>query len=261
MRGVGINMNPVAFEIMGLSIRWYGIIISFGVLAAFAVAYVNAKKKELDFDIIIDGFLWAFPLGIIGARLYYVAFEFQNYHSFWDVINIRQGGIAIHGGLIAGVLTAYVFTRVKKINFFEYMDVVMPGVILAQAIGRWGNFMNQEAHGGPVTEQFISKFPEFIQNGMLINGTYYHPTFLYESIWNLIVFGILMYILYKKKNNHGVVIGSYMILYSIGRFFIEGLRTDSLMFFGLRIAQIVSLAGVLAGVILIVLVMKKKKAS
>ena len=251
-------MNPVAFEIFGMQIRWYGIIIAFGVLAAFGVTYITAKKKELNFDTIIDGFLWSFPLSIVGARIYYVAFEFQNYHSIWDMINIRNGGIAMHGGLIGGILTAYIFTRVKKINFFEYMDVVMPGVILAQAIGRWGNFMNQEAHGGPVTEQFISKFPQFIQHGMLINGTYYHPTFLYESVWDLLVFAALIYILYKKKQHHGVVIGSYMVFYSIGRFFIEGLRTDSLMFFGLRIAQIVSIIGILAGGIIILFAIKNK---
>ena len=143
-------MNPVAFELFGYPIRWYGIIIAGGVLVAFFISYILAKKKGLDFDIITDGFLWSFPFAIIGARLYYVAFEYKNYHSFIDVINIRNGGMAIHGGLIGGLLTAYIFTKVKKINFFEYIDVIMPGIILAQAIGRWGNFMNQEAHGGPV---------------------------------------------------------------------------------------------------------------
>ena len=252
-------MNPVAFEIFGLSIRWYGIIIASGVLMAFLSSYFLAKRKELDFDLIIDGFLWSFPFAIIGARLYYVAFEFENYNSIWEIINTRQGGMAIHGGLIGGLLVAFIFTRYRKVNFFEYIDVIMPGVILAQAIGRWGNFMNKEAHGGPVTEEFISKFPEFIQNGMLINGTYYHPTFLYESLWNILVFAILIYILNKKKNEHGIVIGSYMILYSIGRFFIEGLRTDSLMFFGLRTAQIISLVGILAGAALIFWAKKKNK--
>lgn len=252
-------MNPVAFEIFGQEIRWYGIIIATGVIAAFVVSYFLAKKKDLDFDIITDGFLWSFPFSIIGARLYYVAFEFQNYHTFWEVINIRKGGMAIHGGLIGGLLAAYIFTRVKKINFFEYIDVIMPGVILAQAIGRWGNFMNQEAHGGQVTEAFISKFPEFIQNGMFINGAYYHPTFLYESIWDLLVFFILVYILYKKKQNHGVVIGSYMVLYSVGRFFIEGLRTDSLMVLGLRTAQIISLVGIIFGAIIVGFTMRNNK--
>ena len=252
-------MNPVAFELFGYPIRWYGIIIAGGVLVAFFISYILAKKKGLDFDIITDGFLWSFPFAIIGARLYYVAFEYKNYHSFIDVINIRNGGMAIHGGLIGGLLTAYIFTKVKKINFFEYIDVIMPGIILAQAIGRWGNFMNQEAHGGPVTEQFISKFPQFIQNRMLINGTYYHPTFLYESIWDLVVFLILIFILYKKKQQHGIIIGSYMVLYSLGRFFIEGLRTDSLMFFGLKTAQIVSLIGIIIGTIIIFLAVKFQK--
>lgn len=251
-------MNPVAFEIFGKEIRWYGILISIGVMAAFFVANINAKRKNLNFDTIIDGFLWSFPMSIIGARLYYVAFEYKNYHSFIDVINIRNGGLAIHGGLIGGLLTAYIFMKVRKVNFLEYIDGIIPGVILAQAIGRWGNFMNQEAHGGPVTEVFISKFPQFIQKGMFIGGTYYHPTFLYESVCNLIIFGILMYILYKKRNQHGVVLGSYMVFYSIVRFFIEGMRTDSLMFFSLRIAQIVSLSSILAGIIVIVFSLKRK---
>ena len=253
-------MNPVAFELFGLPIRWYGIIISMGVLAAMGVIYVLSKKKNLDYDTIIDAFLITFPISIIGARLYYLAFEYRNYHSFMDVINIREGGLAIHGGVIAALLAGYIFAKYKKINFLEYVDVVMPGVILAQAIGRWGNFMNQEAHGGPVTEEFISKFPEFIQNGMLIRGTYYHPTFLYESIWNLLVFAILVYILLKKKEGkNGVVLAGYMIFYSIGRFFIEGLRTDSLMFMGLRIAQIVSLVGILLGVLFIIYINKVYK--
>ena len=253
-------MNPIAFEIFGLPIRWYGIIISMGVLAAMSLIYILAKKKDLNYDTIIDAFLITFPISIVGARLYYVAFEYQNYHSFMEVINIREGGMAIHGGVIAALLSGYVFARYKKINFLKYVDVIMPGVILAQAIGRWGNFMNQEAHGGPVTKEFISKFPEFIQNGMLIKGTYYHPTFLYESIWNLLVCLILVYILIKKKEGKdGIILGGYMILYSIGRFFIEGLRTDSLMFMGLRTAQMVSLIGIILGIILIIWVNKSNK--
>ena len=252
-------MNPVAFEIFGLPIRWYGIIISMGVLAAMGVIYVLSKKKNLDYDTIIDAFLITFPISIIGARLYYVAFEYKNYHSLMDVINIREGGLAIHGGVIAALLAGYIFAKYKKINFLEYVDVIMPGVILAQAIGRWGNFMNQEAHGGPVTEEFISKFPEFIQNGMLIRGTYYHPTFLYESIWNLLVFAILVYILLKKKEGkNGIVLAGYMIFYSIGRFFIEGLRTDSLMIGPLRMAQVISLVTIIVCVILHKILSKKK---
>ena len=253
-------MNPVAFEILGLEIRWYGIIISMGVLAAMLLIYILAKKKDINYDTIIDAFLVTFPISIIGARLYYVAFEYQNYNSFMDVINIRNGGMAIHGGVIAALIAGYIFSKYRKINFLKYVDVIMPGVILAQGIGRWGNFMNQEAHGGPVSQEFISKFPEFIQQGMLINGTYYHPTFLYESIWNILVCIILVCILLRKKQSKdGVVLGGYMILYSIGRFFIEGLRTDSLMFMGLRIAQLVSLLGIVLGIILIIWINKTNK--
>ena len=186
-------MNSVAFSIFGIDVMWYGIIIAFGVIMAMVVANILAQKRGLNFEIIIDAFLVVFPVSIIFARLYYVIFEIENYNSFMDVINIRNGGMAIHGGVIGALLSGYLFAKYRKVNFFKYVDVVMPGVILAQAIGRWGNFMNQEAHGGMVTEEFISKFPEFIQNGMLINGNYYHPTFLYESIWNLIVFIIFLY--------------------------------------------------------------------
>lgn len=245
-------MNSTAFNVFGIPVMWYGVIIAFGVVMAMVVADYLAKKRGLNFEIIIDAFLVVFPVSIICARLYYVIFEIENYHSFIDVINIRNGGMAIHGGVIGALLSGYIFAKYRKINFFKYVDVIMPGVILAQAIGRWGNFMNQEAHGGEVTKEFISKFPEFIQNGMLIKGSYYHPTFLYESIWNLIVFIILVLVTLKKKeDSNGVVLGLYLILYSLGRVFIEGLRTDSLMFMGFRVAQLISIVGIIIGIVLI----------
>ena len=178
-------MNSVAFSIFGIDVMWYGIIIAFGVIMAMVVANILAQKRGLNFEIIIDAFLVVFPVSIIFARLYYVIFEIENYNSFMDVINIRNGGMAIHGGVIGALLSGYLFAKYRKVNFFKYVDVVMPGVILAQAIGRWGNFMNQEAHGGMVTEEFISKFPEFIQNGMLINGNYYHPTYPFQIFYSL----------------------------------------------------------------------------
>ncbi|ASW44339.1 MAG: prolipoprotein diacylglyceryl transferase [Clostridiales bacterium] len=252
-------MNRVAFEIFGIEIMWYGIIISIGVVAALILANILAKKKGLNFENIVDAFLVVFPVSIITARLYYVIFEIESYHSFIDVINIRNGGMAIHGGVIGALISGYLFARYRKINFLEYVDVIMPGVILAQAIGRWGNFMNQEAHGGEVTKEFISRFPEFIQRGMYINGAYYHPTFLYESIWNLLVCIVLVLLVLKKKEkDNGIVLAGYGILYSIGRFFIEGLRTDSLMVFGLRTAQIVSLISIILGIILILWIKRKK---
>ena len=252
-------MNSVAFSVFGMDIMWYGIIIAFGVIMALVSANYLAGKRDLNFEIIIDAFLVVFPVSIICARLYYVVFEIENYHTFMDVINIRNGGMAIHGGVIGALLSGYIFAKYRKINFFKYVDIIMPGVILAQAIGRWGNFMNKEAHGDIVSKAFISKFPEFIQNGMLINGNYYHPTFLYESVWNFIVFAILFIIaLRKDEDNNGIVLGLYLILYSVGRFFIEGLRTDSLMFMGLRVAQLISILGVIIGLVLIIYRRKKR---
>ncbi|MEY7998939.1 prolipoprotein diacylglyceryl transferase [Clostridium sp. Mt-5] len=238
-------MDPIAFSINGFAIRWYGIMIASGVLAAILLANFNCKYKKYNFDDLIDVFLVSFPFAIIGARAYYVIFQFKYYEgSIMDMINIRQGGLAIHGGLIFGLLAAYIFTRYKKMDFIKLVDSAAPSIILAQAIGRWGNFFNGEAHGGPVTYEFISKFPLFIQKGMYINGVYYHPTFLYESIWDLIVCVILIYI-FRKKHKKGSIIAAYIGLYSLGRFFIEGFRTDSLMLGNIRIAQLMSLVGIL----------------
>ncbi|MDR3595406.1 prolipoprotein diacylglyceryl transferase [Clostridium sp.] len=256
-------MNPVAFQIGAFEIRWYGVLIAFGVILAILLAGYNCKRKDVDFDIILDGFFWAFPTAIVGARMYYVIFEFQNYKdNLIDMFNIRKGGLAIHGGLIGAFIAVYIFSKVKKLNLLKYLDIVAPSIILAQAIGRWGNFMNGEAHGSEVSYEFISHFPSFIQKGMNIGGVYYNPTFLYESIWNVLVCAILLIILYKKKeNNNGIVIGSYAILYSLGRFFIEGLRTDSLMLGSIRVAQLISILGIMLGLGLILYVRRKNNYS
>ncbi|MBB6632244.1 prolipoprotein diacylglyceryl transferase [Clostridium algidicarnis] len=252
-------MNPVAFNIFGIDLMWYGIIISFGVMLGLIIISYTSKLKGVSFDNIIDTFLIAFPIAIIGARAYYVAFEFEDYRgNILSMLNLRQGGLAIHGGVIFGVLAAYLYSKKKKFDFLSMIDVVAPSLILAQGIGRWGNFINKEAHGGPVTSQFISKFPSFIQRGMNIGGTYYHPTFLYESIWDLIVFFILLMLLKKRKEEEkGTIIAYYAVLYSLGRLFIEGLRTDSLMILGLRTAQIVSLLLIIAGLVSIFIIKKR----
>lgn len=254
-------MNPVAFKLFGLDIRWYGILIGSGVLLALGLAWYNCKKKDTDFDTMTTLFLVAFPCAVIGARLYYVAFEFSTYkNNLLDIFNTRQGGLAIHGGVIAALLAAFIFTRIKKIEFLKYADIAAPSIILAQAIGRWGNFMNGEAHGGPVSYEFISKFPNFIQKGMNIDGVYYHPTFLYESGWNILVLIILLAILYKKKEEQkGIVIASYVGLYSLGRVFIEGLRTDSLMFDGFRVAQLVSITAMFCAIVAVAYIIRNNK--
>lgn len=242
-------MNPIAFSIFGISIRWYGILIALGLLTGILTASYTCRIKGISYDKLLDILIIVLPIAIIGARLYYVLFEFDYYrNNLSEILNIRAGGLAIHGGVIFGVLAAGIYTKIKRLDFFKYADAAAPSLIIAQAIGRWGNFFNQEAHGGPVSNGFISHFPEFIKRGMFIDGQYYHPTFLYESIWNLIVFAILIFIL-KKSKKTGLAAFSYIGLYSIGRFFIEGLRTDSLMLGNFRIAQLVSLSGILVWII------------
>lgn len=254
-------MNPIAFNIFGLDIRWYGIIIASAIWIALALSYFNAKKVNLDFDNILNIFLVSFPFAIIGARLYYVIFEFEQYRgNLLSIFNLRAGGIAIHGALIGGILSAFIYCKIKKINFLRYADLAIPSIIIAQGIGRWGNFFNQEAHGSMVSKEFISKFPDFIENGMFIKGHYYHPTFLYESIWNIIVGMILIVILYKfSKGYEGIVLASYGIFYSVGRFFIEELRTDSLYILGLKTAQIVSIISIFGSLVLMIYIFKNKK--
>ena len=251
-------MDPIAFNIFGLSVAWYGIFIAGGMMVGIILANFTSKLKNVDYDELLNIVLISFPIAIIGARAYYVIFEFNQYKdNLVQVFNIRQGGLAIHGGVIFGMIAALIYTRYKKQNLLEFADVAAPSIIIGQAIGRWGNFFNSEAHGGPVTQTFISKFPVFIQKGMLIDGVYYHPTFLYESIWNLFICLILIYLLTKTFKS-GTVFFSYIGLYSIGRFFIEGLRTDSLMFGGIRVAQLISLAGVTLWIIFLVMNNKKK---
>ena len=252
-------MNPIAFSIFGLDIMWYGIFIAIGVIAAIILSEYICIINDTSFDELINIFLVAFPAGVIGARLYYVIFEFDYYkNNLGDILNIRQGGLAIHGGIIFSMLAAYIYTKIKKEHFLKFVDTAAPCIVLAQAIGRWGNFFNGEAHGGPVSLSFIQKFPEFIQKGMNINGIYYHPTFLYESIWDLCICVILIFLI-KRKPRRGTVIAAYVGLYSLGRFFIEGLRTDSLMFGNMRMAQFVSILGIFSCTIALLFVYKDKR--
>lgn len=244
-------MNPVAFSIGGFDIRWYGILIATGMILGILIANYNCKWREVDYDNLLNIVLLSLPIGIVGARLYYVVFEFDNYkNNIIDAFNIRNGGLAIHGGLIFALATALIYTRRKNLSFIKFADVAAPSIILAQALGRWGNFFNQEAHGDAVSYEFIKHFPMLIQKGMNIDGVYYNPTFLYESTWNIIVFISLMILLRKCKKS-GIVFFTYIGLYSIGRFVIEGMRTDSLMLGSIRVAQLVSLTGVAVWIIFI----------
>lgn len=241
-------MNRVAFSIFGLDVMWYGILIGIGMILAVIIATKEAKRVGLKEDTILDLSIFLIPIGVIGARIYYVIFEWDYYRGdFWQMIDIRGGGLAIHGGILAGILVGMVYSRAKNIPFLKLADAVILGVPVAQAIGRWGNFINGEAHGGPTDLPW----------GIMVDGEKVHPTFLYESIWNILVF-LVLFKIRKKKSVDGQVIATYLIGYSIGRFFIEGLRTDSLMIGPIRMAQLISLVGIAIGVILHIYLLRKR---
>ena len=227
--GLGIGeftVNSTAFTIFGMDIAWYALIITFGMVCTTIYTVLQAKKIGVTFDDVIDYALFTIPFGIIGARLYYVLSEIDQYDSFLEVINIREGGLAIYGGIIAGTITVFVVSHFKKINFFAFGDCVAPGVLLAQGIGRWGNFMNGEAFGYETDWFCRMQLQNILTGGRVLEV---HPTFLYESLWNLT--GVLLVYLFARyigKKYDGQLILLTFGWYGLGRMFIEGLRTDSL---------------------------------
>lgn len=254
-------MNRVAFNIFGFNVYYYSLCILLGVIVAYILITREGKKQGLQKEFISDLIFYTLIIGILGARVYYCVFNLDYYLANpSEILKIYNGGLAIHGGVIAGLIFVYFYTKKKNVSFIKILDIVAPAVIIAQSFGRWGNFFNQEAHGGITTYQNLKNMhiPEFIINGMHIEGKYYYPTFFFESIWCLIGFIILMIARKNKNLRKGFQIGFYFIWYGIGRFFIEALRTDSLMFFGLKIAQIVSLIGIIIGIIIIVTNRNKK---
>ncbi|MGM0410172.1 MAG: prolipoprotein diacylglyceryl transferase [Bacillota bacterium] len=247
-------MNPVAFKIGSLGVRWYGIIIGSAVVIAFFLAIRESKKQGINEEFFYDFVIFGLPAAIIGARLYYVIFEWPIYKNNLNLIlNIRQGGLAIHGGIIGGLIVLLILVKKYKVDFWKIVDILAPSLILGQAIGRWGNFINQEAYGGVVSLEFINKFPDFIKNQMFINGQYHHPAFLYESMWNFLSFLILIILRRKEFIKKGDVFALYLILYSSGRFFIEKIRTDSLLFQGIMVARLISIIMIIVGIIIIIM--------
>lgn len=254
-------MNRVAFNIFGFNVYYYSLCILLGVIVAYILITREGKKQGLPKEFISDLIFYTLIIGILGARVYYCVFNLDYYLANpSEILKIYNGGLAIHGGVIAGLIFVYFYTKKKNVSFIKILDIVAPAVIIAQSFGRWGNFFNQEAHGGITTYQNLKNMhiPEFIINGMHIEGKYYYPTFFFESIWCLIGFMILMIARRNKNLRKGFQIGFYFIWYGIGRFFIEAFRTDSLMLFGLKIAQIVSLIGIIIGIIIIVTNRNKK---
>lgn len=254
-------MNRVLFSIGNITIYWYSVTMLISVLVGIYLATSESKKQGMQ-SFISDLITYIIVYGIIGARLYYVIFNFDSYkNNLLSIFKIWEGGIAIYGALIGGFIA--IVTQAKKQNqsIIKTTDIIVPGLLIAQSIGRWGNFFNSEAHGSIVTLEFLKSLhlPNFIIEGMHINGTYYHPTFLYESIWCLIGFIILIIIRKITKRKKGVMTCSYFIWYGVGRYFIEGIRTDSLYLGTYRISQIVSIILIIIGILGLITILRNKR--
>lgn len=249
-------MNPEIFSIGSFSVRWYSVLILIGIIIAVILAEKESKKFKLEKDFVFDLAFWAIIFGIIGARLYYVIFNFELYkNDILGIFKIWNGGLAIHGGILAGLVTLIIYCKRKNVKILRVTDIAVPSLIIAQAIGRWGNFFNSEAHG-PVTTLANLKdlfIPSFIIDGMNINGVYYHPTFYYESLWCILGFIVLLLVRkFYKSLKCGQLTGIYLMWYGVGRLFIESLRTDSLMLGNLKVAQLVSIAMILIGLLMFI---------
>ncbi|GAX06787.1 diacylglyceryl transferase [Secundilactobacillus pentosiphilus] len=247
MRGILAALNPIAFHLGPIQVHWYGIIIASAVIIAVTLAVREGGRRNVDADDIYDMILYALPAAIIAARIYYVAFEWPYYSQHLsEIIQIWDGGIAVYGSLIGAGIVVFFFCRSRFIPVWLMLDIAAPTVIMAQGIGRWGNFMNQEAFGQITSLSFLQglHLPHFIISQMLINGAYRQPTFLYESTWDILGFIVLMSLRHRQGLfKQGEVFLSYVIWYSFGRFFVEGMRTDSLMLFDtLRVSQLLSVA-------------------
>lgn len=251
--GKELLLNPVAFSLGEKPVYWYGIIIAIGFCLAIFYGYSEAKRTGLNPDHIANVVLVAAPVAIVGARLYYVAFNWSQYkNNLWEIVEIWNGGIAIFGGLIAGGIAGYFYCKCAKVNFFELADIAVGGFFIGQSIGRWGNFMNCEAYGG---ETDLPWKMGVMEHGKMI---FVHPTFLYESLWNAMGF-LMLFLVRKKKKYHGQFFWFYLLWYGAGRVWIEALRTDSLYIGPFRVSQLVALCCILTGVIMLIVNRKRKE--
>ena len=252
-------MNRVLLSIGPITIYWYSVTMLLAVISGIYLAIKESKKQGM-YSFISDLITYVIIFGIIGARLYYVIFNFDNYkYDLLSIFKIWEGGIAIYGAIIGGLIAITYLAKKRNQSIIKTTDIIAPGLLLAQSIGRWGNFFNSEAYGSVVTLDFLKslKLPNFIIEGMHIGGNYYHPTFLYESIWCLLGFIILIIIRNLTKRKQGIMTYSYFIWYGVGRLFIEGLRTDSLYLGTYRISQIVSIILIILGIIGIIISITK----
>lgn len=287
--GLGIepfHIDKVAFSVFGHNVAWYGILITFGMLLAVLCGnWLATKKENIKSDDIIDLAFVVIIFGVIGARTYYVLFTWNEYNylvtsavsdgtiwgtvsaffsnawkTFYNCIAIWNGGLAIYGGILAGLLSSFIFAKIKKIPFLKIFDILAPCVTIGQIIGRWGNFINIEAYGGETTLPWRMGI-HYILDGVTISEKFVHPTFLYESLWNLVGLVILLSVYKLGKKFNGQAFCTYLIWYGFGRMLIEGLRTDSLMLGNLRVSQGVGALSLIIGIALMIILSQKKKTT
>ncbi len=248
--GLGLLLNP-SKTVLGTNIHWYGIIIALGMILAIVLCMYLARKNDLSEENILDVVIWATPIGIICARIYYVAFSFDQYKDrLADIFKIWEGGIAIYGCVIGAIATVLVYCRVKKISPLRLLDVCCIGLAIGQGVGRWGNFVNREAFGSAVADTYIFRMKLYADSSMTTWATV-HPTFLYESLWTLAI-AVFLVVLIRNKKFDGQIFWTYISLYGLGRFFIEALRTDSLYVGMFKVSQIVAVVAVIVGGVMLV---------
>ena len=252
---LGLELNPPrGFQLLGFDIRFYGIIIAFGLLLAVLYGLKRSKQFGLKEDDILDGVLGIVPFAIVCARLYYCAFSWDSFkHDPISILYIWQGGLAIYGGVLGAALGVVVFCLIKKIKLGAVLDIVALGFLIGQSIGRWGNFFNREAFGAQ-TESFLRMG---LYNTLGQSYQYFHPTFLYESVWNLVGF-VLLHVLSKKRQYDGQIALGYAVWYGLGRAFIEGLRADSLMLGNFRVSQLLAAVSCFAAATVLIIMAFKK---
>ncbi len=277
--GIGIepfHVDKTAFSIFGVDVAWYGLLITCGmILAVLYALWMGRKKEGIKNDDILDLAIFIVLFGVLGARLFYVIFEWDDFavtsgaffanvvNTLKNIINVRSGGLAIFGGIIGGLITAFFVAKYKKIPFLKFFDILAPCVLIGQIIGRWGNFINIEVYGAE-TESFLRMGLHYVDAaGEIVRETFVHPLFLYESVWNLVGL-VLIHCLFVKKKFDGELFCTYLIWYGFGRMILEGMRNPeyNLMLGGLRVSQLVGLSALVLGVVLMIVFVKaaKKKA-
>lgn len=253
-------MNPYVFKIGEFGIKYYSLFIMIGVILVTLFMIKEAKKFGIKKDFIINLIFWACIFGFIGARLYFVAFQWDYYSTHLsEIYKVWNGGLAIHGGILFGTLAIIIYCKKYKVSPLLMLDIAVPYLLIAQALGRWGNFFNGEAYGPATTLGHLKNLfiPDFVINGMLIDGVYHIPTFYYESIWCILGAIVILIVRRLKYVKIGQQCGLYLMWYSLGRFFIESLRTDSLMLGNFKVAQIVSVILFLVGFFIIIFQTRK----